>query len=36
VTDEFDLSASNNWIAPFVRILLSVFSENETKQACYP
>jgi hypothetical protein len=28
VRDEFDLSASNNWTAPSVLILLSVLSEK--------
>jgi hypothetical protein len=29
---EFDLSASDNWIAPSTPILLSVSSEDETKR----
>jgi hypothetical protein len=34
--DVFDLSASANWIAPSLPILLPVLSENETKQqVCY-
>jgi hypothetical protein len=33
--DEFDLSASNNLIAPSVPILFAVLSENEVKQQVY-
>jgi hypothetical protein len=34
--DEFDLSASDNSVAPEIQILLSVLSENEMKQqVCY-
>jgi hypothetical protein len=33
VRDVFDLSASDNWIAPSLPILFTVLSEHEMKQA---